>query len=138
MAGDNSKNDNRVTTNEATKFCVNDLLYYVEYKRKINATNDIISTCENFYSSDAIVEAKKQFFDAVGETDGLRCINRRGENATRVNLEDLIGAMNKCDNEGIVPPTFLSADYTKIPHGSDGNVSLNQIMHSIVQMKIEN
>ena len=75
--------DNSSASDEREKLFVNDLLYYVNYKRKINAVNDVIVTCEGFYSSDAIVEAKRQFFDAVGERDGLRFIMRWGDRRFR-------------------------------------------------------
>ena len=45
--------------------------------------------------------------------------------------------MTKCDNDGVEMPTFLSSDYAKIPHGSDGNVSLSQVLSLIVSMKAQ-
>ena len=69
--------------------CVNDLLYYVEFRRKIAPINDVVSTCEAFYSSEAILQAKRVFYDAVGERDGVRFVNRRGkagENPAKMNL----------------------------------------------------
>ena len=42
--------------------CVNDLLYYIDYKRKINAINDVVATCEAFYTPEAILSAKKNVF----------------------------------------------------------------------------
>ena len=45
--------------------------------------------------------------------------------------------MTKCDNDAIEMPTFLSSDYAKIPHGSDGNVSLSQVLSLIVSMKAQ-
>ena len=117
--------------------CINDLLYFLNFKRKVNAVNDVVSTCETFYTQDAIIDAKRQFFDAVGEKDGMRCVNRRGENPAKSNLEDLINAMNKCDNDGVVLPLFLSSDPTKIPPNNDGNVSLNQILYLIEGLKTQ-
>ena len=121
---------------------INDLLYYLNFKRKINAAADVITTCESFYSADAILAAKKLFFDCVSAKIGdknvgvLRFIDRRGkagENPQKMNLEDLISAMNKCDNDGIELPTFVSTDLSNIPSSDDGNVSLNQIMFMIVE-----
>ena len=115
---------------------LNDLLYFVDYKRKINAVNDVVSVCEAFYSSDAILEAKMLFYDVVGDgVDGIRFISRRGENPAKSNLEDLVNAMNKCDNDGVALPTFCSSDFTKIPQNNDGAIALNQIMFMMVEMK---
>ena len=125
-------------------FRVSDLLYFVNFKRKINSVADIVSICESFYSADAIVEAKKIFFDCVAEKIGdkndgvLRFIDRRGkggETPQKMNLKDLIAAMNKCDNDGIDLPMFVSSDPTKIPASNDGNVSLNQLMLMMIEMK---
>ena len=43
--------------------------------------------------------------------------------------------MNKCDNDQISVPKFLSADFSNIPQNNDGNVSLNQLLFMIVEMK---
>ena len=64
---------------DSAKHCINDLLYYVDFKRKIAPMNDVVSTCETFYSDDAILDAKKVFFAAVGEHDGIRFTDRRGK-----------------------------------------------------------
>ena len=118
--------------------CVNDLLYYVNFRRKISSVNDVVATCETFYTADAVFQAKRMFFDVVGERDGMRFVNRRGksgENPTKFNLEDLVNAMNKCDNDGISLPSFYSCDYANVPHCNDGNVSMNQLLHLIYGMK---
>ena len=118
-------------------FCVNDLLYYLNFKRKINAVNDVVATCDAFYTPDAILSAKKKFFDLVGEHEGIKFSSRRGPNPSKSNLEDLINAMNKCDNDGIASPKFLSADLANVPQNSDGNVSLNQLLFIIAEMKTQ-
>ena len=115
--------------------CVNDLLYYVNFKRKTTALNDVVATCEAFYSPDAILNAKKCFFTDIGEHEGLKFSARRGPNPAKSNLEDLINAMNKCDNDGIHVPKFLSSDLSNVPQNNDGNVSLNQLLYMIVGMK---
>ena len=117
--------------------CVNDLLYYVDFRRKIAPVNDVVIACEAFYTTDTILHAKKEFYDAVGEHDGMRFVNRRGENASKMNIEDLVHAMNKCDNDGISLPPFYSANYTNVPHNDDGNVSLNQLLSLINGMRIQ-
>ena len=123
---------------------VNDLLYFVNYKRKIISVADIIPVCESFYTADAILEAKKLFFDCVVEKIGdkndgvLRFSDRRGkagESAQKMNLKDLIAAMNKCDDDGIELPLFVSSDPTKVPCTDDGKASLNQLMCMIIEMK---
>ena len=124
--------------NNCDNIRLNDLLYFVDYKRKINAVNDVVSVCEAFYSSDAILEAKVLFYDIVGDgVDGIRFISRRGENPAKSNLEDLVNAMNKCDNDGVALPTFCSSDFTKIPQNNDGAIALNQIMFMMVEMKAQ-
>ena len=121
---------------DSEKFRLNNVLYYIDYKRKIHAVTEVVSTCESFYTSDVILEAKKLFHDILGDkVDGLRFINRRGENSVKMNLEDLVNALNKCDNDGIELPTFLSSDYSKIPQNNSGNVNLNQILYMMVDMK---
>ena len=120
--------------------CVNDLLYYIDFRRKIASVNDVVATCEAFYTPEAILQAKKEFFDVVGERDGMRFVNRRGkagENAAKMNLEDLVNAMNKCDNDEITLPTFYSANYANVPHSDDGNVTLNQLLNVINGMKTQ-
>ena len=82
---------------------LNDLLYFVNFKRKINPIAEVVSICESFYSVDVILEAKKLFFNRVvgklDKTDGVfRFIGRQGDNPQTSNLEDLLNAMNKCDN----------------------------------------
>ena len=122
----------------ASNYCLNDLLYYVNFRRKIAPVNDVVSTCEAFYTAEVVLHAKKEFFDAIGERDGLRFVNRRGksgENPAKCNLEDLVNAMNKCDNDGIELPTFTSSDYTKVPHNDAGNVSMNQLLNLIHGMR---
>ena len=120
--------------------CVNDLLYYIDFRRKIASVNDVVATCEAFYTPEAILQAKKVFFDVVGERDGMRFVNRRGkagENAAKMNIEDLVNAMNKCDNDEISLPTFYSANYANVPHSDDGNVTLNQLLNVINGMKTQ-
>ena len=120
-------------------FRINNVLYFIEYKRKINPVNDVIATCESFYSPEKIVEAKKLFYNVLKEknVEGARFIDRRDgkESAAKLNLKDIIEAMNKCDNENTVLPTFLSNDFSDIPQNSSGNVNLNQIFFMIVGMK---
>ena len=115
--------------------CVNDLLYYLNFKRRINAVDDVVATCVAFYSPDAILCAKKLFFSAVGEHEGIKFTSRRGPNPAKTNLEDLINAMYKCDNDGIRMPKFLSSDLTNVPQNNDGNASLNQLLFMIIEMK---
>ena len=123
---------------------VNDLLYFVNYKRKIISVADIIPVCKSFYTADAILEAKKLFFDCVVEKIGdknnsvLRFSDRggkAGESAQKMNLKDLLAAMNKCDDDGIELPPFVSSDPTKVPCTDDGKASLNQLMCMIIEMK---
>ena len=131
--------------NDDTKmFRINDLLYFLNFKRKTTSVADVVTICESFYSADAILEAKKLFFDCVAEKVGdkndgvLRFVDRRGKagnTAQKWNLEDLIAAMHKCDNDGVELPTFVSSDLSKVPSSNDGNVSLNQIMFMMVEMK---
>ena len=107
---------------------VNDLLYFVNFKRKIAPLNDVVAVCDAFYTGDDILDAKKAFFEITGERDGLRFMDRRGKNGknpSTMNLEDLINAMNKCDNDGISLPVFVLADYSRIPQNNNGNVTMN-------------
>ena len=125
---------------DSATHCVNDLLYYVNFRRKIAPVNDVVATCETFYTADVILDAKKSFFNIVGEHEGIRFVDRRGKsgkNPSIMNLEDLVNAMTKCDNDGIAMPVFLSADYSKIPHGNDGNVTMSQLLSIIVGMKAQ-
>ena len=100
--------------------CVNDLLYYIDYKRKINAINDVVATCEAFYTPEAILSAKKKnvFFDAAGEHEGIKFSSRRGPSPAKSNLEDIVNAMTKCDNDGIALPKFVSSDFSNVPLNS--------------------
>ena len=115
--------------------CINDLLYFIDFKRKVNPVNDVVATCEAFYSPDAVLSAKKVFFDVVGEHEGIRFVSRRGDNPAKSNLEDLVNVMNKCDNDGIAMPKLLSSNFSNIPHTADGNVSLSQILFMIIGIK---
>ena len=133
-----------MSNKDMADYRVNDLLCFVDFKRKINSVADVVSTCENFYSPDVILESKKLFFDCIAEKVGdkndgvLRFVNRRGkngENAQKMNLEDLLSAMNKCDNDAIDMPKFVTSDLSKIPSCDDGNVSLTQIMVMLVEMR---
>ena len=120
--------------------CVNDLLYYVDFKRKVSPVNDVVAICDAFYAPDDILEAKKVLFNAIGERDGLRYVNRRGkagENPSKMNLEDIVNAMIKCDNDGVTLPAFVSANFAKIPQNNEGSVSLNQVLYMIVEMKTQ-
>ena len=56
---------------------VNDLLYFVNFKRKISPLNDVVAVCDAFYTADDILDAKKAFFEITGERDGLRFMDRR-------------------------------------------------------------
>ena len=83
------------TLNGDMSTLLNDLLYFVNFKRKINPIADVVSICESFYSADVILEAKKLFFDRVvgkpDKADGVfRFIGRRGDNPQRSNLEDFL------------------------------------------------
>ena len=60
-----------------------------------------------------------------------------GQLLSTMNLEDLVNAMTKCDNDGVAMPLFLSSDYSKIPHGNDGNVTMSQLLSIIVDMKAQ-
>ena len=125
---------------DSATHCVNDLLYYVNFRRKVAPVNDVVTTCETFYTPDVILDAKKAFFNIVGEHDGIRFIDRRGKsgkNPSTMNLEDLVNAMTKCDNDGVAMPLFLSSDYSKIPHGNDGNVTMSQLLSVIIGMKAQ-
>ena len=125
------------TDSNPDDFCVNDLLYFVNFKRKTTAVNDVVSTCEAFYTPDAILSAKRKFFDVVGEHEGIKFSSRRGPNPSKSNLEDLVNAMHKCDNDGIPSPKFCSADLSNVPQNNDGNVSLNQLLFIIAEMKTQ-
>ena len=100
--------------------------------------NEVVTICETFYSADDILDAKRLFFDSIGDKhDGLRFSSRRGDNAAKANMEDLVNAINKCDNDGISFPTFVSSDFSKIPQNNDGSIGLNQLMYMIIEMKTQ-
>ena len=126
-----------MNSSPAEKQCVNDLLYFLDFKRKTNSVSDVVSICEAFYAPDAILSAKKAFFDVVGEHEGIKFTSRRGLNPAKSNLDDLVNAMNKCDNDSISMPTFLSSDFAKILHTDDRSVSLNQILFILVGIKTQ-
>ena len=72
-----------------------------------SSVNDVVATFEAFYTPDAVLTAKRKFFDVVGEREGIRFVSRRGENPAKSNLEDLVNVMNKCDNDGIAKISFF-------------------------------
>ena len=120
------------------KYALNDLLYFLDFKRKGTAVNDVVLICESFYALDEIVCAKKELFDLIGNRHNeLQYKARRGDNPSKAHLEDMINAMNKCDNSKISLPTFLSSNPLKVPQNNDGSVTLNQIMFMLATMRKE-
>ena len=120
------------------KYALNDLLYYLDFKRKGTAMNDVVLICESFYALDEIVSAKRELFNLIGDRHKeLQFKARRGENPSKAHLEDMINAMTKCDNCNISLPTFLSSNLVKVPQGNDGSVTLNQIMFMLATMRKE-
>ena len=96
----------------------------------------MVTICDAFYSAAEILDAKKELYDLIGDQHKeLQFKNRRGENPSKTNLEDMIHAMNKCDNLQISLPTFLSSNFVKVPQGNDGSVTMNQIMFMLANMK---
>ena len=58
------------------------MLYYLDFKQKGTALNDVVSISKAFYALDETVSAKKQLFDLIGDSHKeLQFKARRGENS---------------------------------------------------------
>ena len=103
---------------------LNDLLYFVNFKRKINSVNNVVTICETFYLSDDILDAKKLFFNLIGDkNDGLRFSSRCGDNVAKANMEDLVTTER--------PATFAIQKFVqnlKREHVAPGTVERSQTM----------
>ena len=112
------------------KVILSDLLFYVYNAFHSTPKQVIIDACVNFYDEDSIWYEKSRLFDAVGKKATLRRTNAKNKN-----VEDILAEIEARDSGNLFLPIFATSSLQNIPSSHDGEVTNNQIFHSLRVLK---
>lgn len=96
---------------ETVNYVENSLLAYVASVRHSKTKHEIINVCSMYYDESVMKIAKEIAFEAAK----TKLIWRRSENKLRENFSDIVDLFQKCNDEGIKLPRFVTADHDAFP-----------------------
>ena len=94
-----------------TNYVVNEVLCFISSALDSKTTDYIIGNCLPFYSQIKIREAKDLLCTLINE----KPTRRRGENAIKLELSDIIEIIRKCHEEDLKLPTFVTTTFNSLP-----------------------
>lgn len=115
---------------------VNNLLCFISTARRTKTNDYIIQSCLPFYDNLKIREAKEILCSFSNE----RAVNRRGDNATIKDYQDILELFSKYEENNIDVPEFLSNSFDGMPPCSGYEVigsTLISLMNEIINLKEE-
>ena len=89
----------------------NSLLAYVSTARHAKSKEQIVNSCIVFYFENDIKNAKELFYNKMNQ----KIVWRRSDTKTRDNFNDIVDLFEKCDNEGLEVPKFVTANFDGFP-----------------------
>ena len=122
----------------------NELLCFIANKLNTVPFEVLVKTCTEFYDGDKIHQAKELLWETTitpkfpGRPD-LRLIKRKnGANSkARTDMEDILKALQVCDKEGILLPSFYAVDLGCIPPASPAQLDMGLLLGQIHAMQQE-
>ena len=122
-----------IFVNSKDKVLLSDMLFYI-YNGFLNQPrNIIIESCVKFYDENTIWEEKNRFFEAIGK----KAIQRRSNDRTSKNIEDIISEMELRDSQSSFLPVFAAVRLHNFPQTHDGSVSNAQLLGNINALRKE-
>lgn len=115
---------------------INNILCYITSARKSLTTDQIIQCCIAFYNKQQIYDAKDYIFSLNNESS----TRRRGNNAIRSEIEDIIKVLTKYEEDEIKIPKFVCDSFDCMPpSGGFEIVSLQiiNLMEEITNLRSE-
>ena len=114
----------------------NNVLCYISTARNSIARNKILLNCIAYYTSQEIKAAKEVIFNICG----LAPINRKGNNKSSANVDDVLKLFDeKSNSDNVVIPKFFADGYTAFPPKDFDSIApiLAHMSDEISAVKIE-
>ena len=121
---------------ERMDFVINDILCFIYTGLSVKSNEFIMNSCLTYYESSKIREAK----DIVSSFSKERIIKRKGENAKRSEIQDIIDIFRECEECGVKLPQFLAKSYDSMPPTTGYDIlaaTLVDLMDQIKSLKDE-
>ena len=123
----------------------NELLCFVISKLQVTPFEAIVKSCMEFYSQQAIQEAKDLLWNetitaAFPSRKDLRNIKRKGTSVgakEKADLEDILKALQVCDREDVSVPQFCAVDLGNIPPTLGEEAGMTLILSRLSKMQSE-
>ena len=124
-----------------------ELLCFLNNKIQTAPFEVIVKQCMDFYSGDQIQAGKDLLWDtaiaasptlsARKEMRNIRRKNTGAKNKERLDMEDIVKALQVCDKEGITLPSYYALDLGNIPPVSMEQMDVSVIMGQLSTMQRE-
>ncbi len=121
--------DKNVNTDQDTNTIISELLCYIQNKMSTTNHDFVVKTVVEFYSSDAIHQAKQALFmDSINTNIRLKKYNI---DAAKLDCRDIISKMNEL---GVKCPIYVAQDVTKLPLATPDAFDLAKISRDIADV----
>lgn len=116
---------------------VNELLCFVQNKRRILPDDTVIQLCRNFYDDDAVEDAKKLLYNhCADESDPKdRYIARSGEQKRQKHLKDMLDLISR--KGGDLQVKFVAKNIVNLPCVSFDNIDVSVILSKLEKLETE-
>ena len=119
----------------STPILVSEVLYYVQNNVHNHPRGLLVSAVNGFYTDEEVTVAKKCLYSAIEKLkpDGLqRCTKRNpGDAKRKLECEDIMNLFSFADERQLVLPTFVSANFERVPTVAPGDVDVYSLAASV-------
>ena len=123
-------------SSDSTNFFLNGLLCYIASSRNVLLGDQIVESCLSFFDFDNIKEAKDILYKFINE----KITRRKGDNKKRAELQDIMEAFVKAEENNVVLPMFVSNSFKSMPPSSGYEIigsMLNTLFDEINKLRTE-
>lgn len=117
----------------ADNIIINEFLTFVQNKIDILDELSILQICASNYTDDEIEEGKNTLYRLCG--DGLRSIQRKGEDKKKKNIKDVIKVLKEVDPSN--QPVFVARDLNRLPPVTFDYVDVTRLLKDMSAMRTE-
>ncbi|VVC93968.1 unnamed protein product [Leptidea sinapis] len=112
---------------------INEFLTFVQNKIDVLDELSIVHICATNFTDSEVESGKSALYNACG--DGVRNIQRKGEDRKNKNIKDVIKLLKEVDPDD--QPTFVARDLSRLPPVSFDHVDVNRLLKDMSLMKAE-
>ena len=125
-----------------TSLVRNELLCFLSSKINVVPFETLVKICTDFYSGDAILEAKDLLWDMViaehhGDRRNIRRKNTGSCSKEKADCEDILKALQVCDKEGTTMPKFCAVDLNNLPPATLERMDTAVLLSQLSQMQAD-